>query len=298
MNRVDDSDVVTVRLPRAPTAVLLAVLLHGAVIFLLSLLSPPRKPDERIAITLQQKPRPETLQPTVAQPLQPSAAQPKPPPLKEKNVAPTSRSPLVPVVPSSSSPPDNRVVLPERPVPSPEAPSAGAQTAWKDHLRNALAATSPKLASGVLAPSVANLAQIAASDARLYDEQTEKKLQENHGPFFRRGIEALRGQWHPSDVLRKTDLLDPTKMCGSTTRTTYAVAVIDRSGNVIDVDVKNPSGCPALDDEAVAAFRRVAQFPNPPAGLFVKPDGSPAKTARYPVRFIVSFNGQLQLDWQ
>ena len=80
--------------------------------------------------------------------------------------------------------------------------------------------------------------------------------------------------------------------------TTYAVAVLDKQGNVVDVDLKTPSGCPALDDEAVAAFKRVAQFPHPPDGIFVSPDGTPTETARYPVRFIVTFDGGFQLHWQ
>jgi TonB family protein len=161
----------------------------------------------------------------------------------------------------------------------------------------AFAASTPGFPTGALAPRAATLGAVAAADARLYDEQTEKKLQEDHGPFFRRGIEALRGQWHPQDVLRQADLLDATRLCGKQTRTTFAVAVLDMSGNVVDVDVKNPSGCPQLDDEAVRAFRRVAQFPHPPQGLFVNPDGTPSKTTRYPVRFIVTFDGRLRIDW-
>jgi hypothetical protein len=62
--------------------------------------------------------------------------------------------------------------------------------------------------------------------------------------------------------------------------------------------VKRESGCPALDDEAVAAFKRVARFPHPPTGIFFLPDGTPTDTARYPVRFIVTFDGGLQLDWR
>mgnify|MGYP006194647243 CR=1 FL=1 len=73
---------------------------------------------------------------------------------------------------------------------------------------------------------------------------------------------------------------------------------LKEEGHVVDVDLKVPSGCPGLDEEAIAAFKRVAHFPHPPAGIFVAPDGSPRKTARYPVRFIVTFDGGLRLDWR
>ena len=86
-------------------------------------------------------------------------------------------------------------------------------------------------------------------------------------------------------------------LCGRKTRTTKAVAIINTEGTVVDVEMVDESGCAALDTEAVAAFKRVAQFPYPPKGLFVNPDGTPALTARYPVRFIVSFDGGLRLDW-
>jgi hypothetical protein len=41
----------------------------------------------------------------------------------------------------------------------------------------------------------------------------------------------------------------------------------------------------------------VARFPHPPPGIFFGPDGSELETARYPVRFIVTFDGLVHLDW-
>lgn len=131
----------------------------------------------------------------------------------------------------------------------------------------------------------------------MHDEENERRLMADHGPFFRRGIEALRASWHPNEALRGVSS-DPVQRCGKRTRITFAVAILDKLGNVVDVDLKEPSGCPVLDDEAIAAFKRVARFPQPPLGLFQAPDGSALETARFPVHFILSFDGGLRLDWQ
>ena len=149
---------------------------------------------------------------------------------------------------------------------------------------------------GPLMPTFATLDRVAAADPRMHDEETEQRMMADDGTFFRRGLEALRGNWHPEDVLNAKGRA-AARRCGRQMRTTYAVAVIDKLGNVIDVDLKTPSGCTDLDEEAIAAFIRVAQFPHPPAGIFVGPDGTPRETARYPVRFIVTFDGALHLDW-
>lgn len=150
--------------------------------------------------------------------------------------------------------------------------------------------------TGVLAPSPSALQRVAANDPRMHDEETERRLMVDHGPFFRRGIDALRGHWHPNEVIQRANR-DPARRCGERTRTTFAVAVLDKKGNVVDVDLKDTSGCVALDDEAIAAFKRVAQFPQPPLDLFKAPDGTPLETARFPVHFILSFDGQLHLRW-
>ena len=204
---------------------------------------------------------------------------------------------MAPVLPPSEKPPENRAQLPmveTSPVPAPPP-----TTSWKDRLKETLAEPPPpRPATGVLSPSFATMNRVAASDARLHDEETERRMHANHGPFFRRGIDALRAQWHPDEVLRSVDQRDPTRMCGKQTRTTWAIAILDKQGDVVDVEVKQDSGCAPLDRESVAAFKRVGRFPFPPAGLFFTPDGAPSETARMPVRFIVSFDGSLRLDWR
>jgi TonB family protein len=204
---------------------------------------------------------------------------------------------VVPVLPPSPEPPPNRAQLPvaaydPTPAPAPPPPST-----WRERLLDSLATTTPRQPLGALMPSARNLARVAAADARLHDEATETRLIEDHGPFFRRGLEALRGNWHPDEVLRRQHD-DAVRRCGHENRMTYAVAVIDGDGNVVDVDLKGSSGCAPLDVEAVRAFRRVARFPHPPQALFVDGEGAPAATARLPVRFLVSFDGGLQVDWR
>jgi TonB family protein len=295
----DDDNTLTLRVPRGVVAVALALVVHVLVVALATSLPTPKKAPERIAITLQQSsPPPPSASPQPA----PAAPAPLPPARpKPKKPAPTT-SPVVPELAPSESPPENRAQLPEvekapEPLEPMEAPAP--EPTWEERVRESLALEPPPPApTGVLAPSFDTLERVAANDARLHDEQNERRLQEDYGTFFRRGIEALRSQWHPDDVLAVADRRDPTKLCGKQNRTTWAVAVIDRKGNVVDVDMKKPSGCPQLDEEAIAAFLRVAQFPNPPSGLFVNPDMTPAKTARYPVRFIVTFDGSVRLEWR
>lgn len=291
----DDDTNLTLRAPRSVVAVVLALLAHVVVIALTTLLPAPSPPPERISITVQRPaPPPSPPLPPTSPKLSPAprtAARQRPP------QTPTPQtSPVAPELPPSPSPPENRAQLPVVETAATPAPPPQPAASWGERLLASLATTPARAPSGVLAPSAATLDRVAANDAKLHDDENERRLQEDYGPFFRRGIEALRGQWHPEEVLHSAR--GPTPRCGQRTRTTHAVAVIDRSGRVVDVDLTNASGCPQLDDEAVAAFLRVAHFPNPPAGLFVHPDGTPAVTARYPVRFIVSFNGGLRLDWR
>lgn len=274
---------VTLRLPRFWLALSVAVLVHAAAGVVVSLLPEPKKPVERVEISLQSPPPPVAA-------TAPAQASPTP---RRRSQAPSL--PVRPELPPSKDPPEHRAQLPvveSLPEPTPAM-------SWAESVRSSLSATRPQplSGSGLPLPDPATVARIANADPRLHDEETEQRLMEDHGAFFRRGLEALRSQWRPGEVLQQIEG-DPMRRCGRTTRTTYAVAVLDKEGNVVDVDLKKPSGCPELDAEAIAAFKRVARFPHPPDGIFVGPDGAPLRTARYPVRFIVTFDGGLQLDWR
>lgn len=285
----DDDGNLTLRAPRLTVSFVVALLGHVVFFGGLMLLPDPKRPNEPLSVTITQSAPPPPSSSTVGSP-SPS------PPRVLKQPAPRT-APVLPVLPPSQTPPEHRALLPVvefSPAPAPP-PTPAAQT-WQGRLLSSLAATAPQVPTGILAPSFQTLDRVAANDARLHDEENEARIQADYGPFFRRGIEALRARWHPDEVLHSNKLAD-TRRCARQTRITFAVAVIDRDGNILDVELKNPSGCPELDDEAVDAFRRVAQFPHPPGGLFVLPDGTPASTARYPVRFIVTFDGGLRLDW-
>lgn len=289
----DDARTITLRVPRLGLGLLLALVAHGLFGLFVDRLPTPKKKPTPIQVTMQKPPPPE---PPAMSPLPPPPPPAKKTAKKTTSSPPPQTSPVLPELPPSEKPPENRAILPVAEK-SPEPAAPPEPSGWRDRLMQSLAETTPRAPTGVLAPSFASLSRVADNDPRMHDDENERRLQEDHGPFFRRGIEALRRTWHPDDALRTLDRGDPTRLCGRKTRTTKAVAIIDTNGTVVDVEVLGESGCAVLDTEAVAAFKRVAQFPHPPKGIFVNPDGTPALTARYPVRFIVSFDGGLRLDW-
>jgi TonB family protein len=294
-----DDERVTIRVPRPAIAFLVALVVHAIFAFVASRLPVVKPVEKPIEVTLNSvTPPPKSSSPSAPQ------AKPKPKPAqsprvapKEQKVAEAAPAPTTPVVPEIEPDDDkNRAELPVA-EPSPEPPKP--QT-WADKLKAQLASTRPRPApmlSGALAPSFAALDRVAANDPRMHDDENERRIMEDFGSFFRRGLEALRSNWHPDEVLDETER-DPHRRCGHSDRMTQAVAVLDKSGHVVDVELKKESGCPDLDAEAVRAFKRVAMFPHPPAGLFKAPDGTPTETTRYPVRFIVTFDGGIRLDWR
>jgi TonB family protein len=297
-----ESDSLTVRLPRRMVrlmvAGLAALLVHGACVWAVSLLPEPKRVEKHIEVTLVQPP------PRASSPKPAKSAAPASPKKVARHTpepaAPRTTSPVLPVLPPSEVVPPDRVQLPvaeksDAPAPPPKPMS------WKESLLAQLAATSPpapRMPTGMLAPSFSALDHVAAADPRLHDDEAEARLAQDFGPFFRRGLEQLRANWHPDDVLdRQKERRE--RNCGHVNRTTMAVAVLDHDGNVTDVELKNPSGCEDLDDEAIAAFKRIAKFPHPPSGIFTDPDGTTRATARFPVHFIVTFDGSgPKLFWQ
>jgi outer membrane biosynthesis protein TonB len=288
-----DDESLTLRMPRRAVALVAAMVVHAGVMFAIDRMPEPKPVEKRIEVTITSSPPPSA--PQVAPPAPRVPAPVKERRVAKKSVAPPPTSPVVPELPPSQR--EDVARLPD----VDKSPVPAAPSTWQDRLSQQLAMTrptAPKMPSGVLAPSLAQLDRVVMSDASLHDEQTERRLMQDHGQFFRRGLEALRSNWHPDVVLRETERSrDPTRKCGQRDRTTFAVAILDKQGRVVDVDLKSDSGCADLDQEAVSAFLRVAHFPHPPAGIFVAPDGSPTETARYPVRFIVTFDGGLRLDW-
>jgi outer membrane biosynthesis protein TonB len=287
-----DDDSLTLRLPRRALALAAALVVHTVAMIVVDRMEMPKPVEKPIEMTIVSSPPPSAPTPAPPAPAPPAQEQRR---VAKKSIAPPPTAPVVPEAPPSDR--EDVAKLPDvEKSPEPPLPST-----WQDRLSQQLAMTrptAPKMASGALAPSLAQLDRVIMSDASLHDEENERRLMQDHGQFFRRGLEALRSNWHPDVVLRESERSrDPSRKCGQRDRTTFAVAILDKTGRVVDVDVKSDSGCEGLDQEAVSAFFRVASFPHPPAGIFVAPDGTPTETARYPVRFIVTFNGGLRLDW-
>ena len=284
---VDEDNTLTVRAPRGSVALVAAVCVHLIALVVIQRLPEPKKPEQRIEMTVtQQSPK---------KPPPPTTTPPPKKTTKKQQQPPPSTSPVQPELPPSEKPPENRAILPPTEK-SPDPAPPPQPSAWKQSLLSSLAETTPHTMppTGVLKPSFRTLQTVANNDMRLHDDEAEAEIAENFGPFFRRGIEALRRTWHPEDPLMDPDV---RRRCQTTLRTTQAVATLDRSGKILDVEVKRGSGCPELDAEAVKAWRLVAELPHPPKGLFVLPDGTPSETARMPVRFIVSFDGGLRLTY-
>lgn len=289
-----DEDAVTLRIPRRAVALAVALLMHALAILVVDRIPEAKPVPKRIELTVMSGAR-ASMAPAPTAPAPTREPEPERRRVAKKSVAPPPTSPVVPELPASQRDDVAKLPVVEK-APEPTPPST-----WQERLSQQLAMSrppTPKLPSGVLAPSATQLDRVVMSDASLHDEATERRLMQDHSQFFRRGLEALRSNWHPDVVLRETERSrDASRRCGARDRTTFAVAVLDRKGRVVDVDLKSDSGCADLDQEAIAAFMRVAQFPHPPEGIFVAPDGTPTETARYPVRFIVTFNGGLRLDW-
>jgi hypothetical protein len=305
-----DDDVVTLRLSRRTVALVQALVLHGALLWLVSRLPDPPRPQQRIEVTVRRPPPPPSPSPSPS-PSSPSAPVLRPSPLPPVRPPPPATpaqpfAPVLPALPPSPVPPDNAAVLPlvERapdpllPVapPASSSSSSSSSLSWREQLLASLGSPA-RPAGDVLPPSFAALDRVAGADARLHDDKNEERLIVDYGPFFRRGLEALRARWHPDEVLGRGPR-DEVQRCAREPRTTLGIAVIDRDGDVVDVELKASSGCPPLDTEALAAFRRVGRFDYPPAGLFVDGNGEPTPRARLPVRFIVTFDGRVELDWR
>ena len=88
---------------------------------------------------------------------------------------------------------------------------------------------------------------------------------------------------------------DPTgAVYGFEDRMTVLQVTLDRTGNILDVNVAEASGAMVLDDEAVRAFRQAGPFANPPVQLFKGAD-----RFTFLFGFNVSYNrSNFDLNWK
>lgn len=113
-----------------------------------------------------------------------------------------------------------------------------------------------------------------------------------HATFFNRIADAIRREWQGGEVLTSND--PAGHVYGFEDRMTVLQVTLDKGGNVVDVNVAEPSGAMVLDDEAVRAFKEAGPFSNPPAQLF---KGSERFTFLF--GFNVSYNRtNIDLRWR
>lgn len=137
------------------------------------------------------------------------------------------------------------------------------------------AAVLPDLAA--LTPSWSELQQYAGMPANDYlpEVETDAETRLNawrwkHATFFDRLKRAISRNWRGPEVYQR---FDPTRQVYGTRRLVTVLDVtIDRSGQVLALQVREGSGASFLDEEALRATRVAGPFPNPPAALFGERD--------------------------
>lgn len=124
-----------------------------------------------------------------------------------------------------------------------------------------------------LTPTPRELARLAGAPSNDYLPEVEVDAETRlnawkwkHATFFNRISDAIRREWQGGEVLSSND--PAGRVYGFEDRMTVVQVTLDRSGNVLDVNVAEPSGAWVLDDEAVRAFKQAGPFGNPPVQLF------------------------------
>jgi TonB family protein len=150
-----------------------------------------------------------------------------------------------------------------------------------------------------LTPSPSQLARLSGAPMNDYLPEVEVDAETRlnawrwkHATFFNRIADAIRREWQGGQVLAKDD--PAGHVYGFEDRMTVLQVTLDRGGNVVDVNVAEPSGAVVLDDEAVRAFKEAGPFANPPSQLF---KGNERFTFLF--GFNVSYNRtNFDLDWR
>lgn len=155
----------------------------------------------------------------------------------------------------------------------------------------------PSLAQ--LTPSLQELERYAGQPANdaLNEVETDAETRLNawrwkHATFFDRLKRGVNRHWRGIEVYQRYRP-DPS-VYGTRSLLTWLTVTIDRSGQVVDVDVSRASGAYFLDDEAVRTMRAAAPFVNPPSALF---RGNPTFTFRFGFE-IRHDSAHIDLDWR
>lgn len=86
--------------------------------------------------------------------------------------------------------------------------------------------------------------------------------------YYNRIKSKLKQQWEPKIKGKITRILQQGRTISSLQdKITRLVITLDRSGELVKIQVRGRSGYHELDEAAIDAFRAAAPFPNPPEGI-------------------------------
>ncbi len=86
--------------------------------------------------------------------------------------------------------------------------------------------------------------------------------------YYSRMKKKLKHYWEPKvKVKMRKAFSQGRRIAGVSDRITRLVIVLNRSGELTKVQVKNSSGFRELDEAGMESFREASPFPNPPKGL-------------------------------
>ena len=92
--------------------------------------------------------------------------------------------------------------------------------------------------------------------------------------YYNRIRKQLSHHWEPKVRVKLSRMFKQGRYLASATdRVTKLIVILDKKGNLVNVQMVKDSGVTDLDDAAIEAFQSAAPFPNPPIGI-VEPDGT------------------------
>ncbi len=125
------------------------------------------------------------------------------------------------------------------------------------------------------------------------DETKLNAWQWRHAPFFNRIKSAIAQIWAPQKQIERFD--PQGTLLGNKDRVTVLEVTIDKSGELVDVNMESNSGVAYLDSEAERAFRTASPFPHPPEELFG--DGEQF-TFKFAFHLQINRGGFLDFSWK
>jgi len=92
--------------------------------------------------------------------------------------------------------------------------------------------------------------------------------------YYNRIRRQLSQHWEPKVRVKMSQMFKQGRFLASATdRVTKLIVVLDKKGNLVNVQMVKDSGVTDLDDAAIEAFQSAAPFPNPPQGI-IEQDGT------------------------